>query len=58
VFILAYYFVSKSFTAVHEAFSNAYPHKDVSNKTTKQQLVTKFNTEVFVCLQKGGGHLQ
>jgi hypothetical protein len=28
------WFTSKLFAAVQEAFSNAYPHKDVQNKTT------------------------
>jgi hypothetical protein len=32
VFILEHYFASKSFAAVREAFSNAYPDKDVPNK--------------------------
>jgi hypothetical protein len=35
VFILEYHFASKSFAAaVREAFSNAYPDKEVPNKTT------------------------
>jgi hypothetical protein len=33
VFILEHYFASKSFAAVREAFSNAYPDKEVPNKT-------------------------
>jgi hypothetical protein len=33
-FILAYYFTSKSFAAVREAFSNANPDKEALNKTT------------------------
>jgi hypothetical protein len=41
VFILEYYFASKSFAAVHESFSNAYPDKEVPNKTTIHRLVTK-----------------
>jgi hypothetical protein len=50
VFILENYFASKSFAAVREAFSNAYPDKEVPNKTTIHQLVTKFRAqEVFVC---------
>jgi hypothetical protein len=32
-FILEHYFASKSFAAVREAFSNAYPDKEVPNKT-------------------------
>jgi hypothetical protein len=48
VFIFEYYFTSKSFDAVREAFSNAYPDKDVPNKTTIHRLVTKFRwTFVF-----------
>jgi hypothetical protein len=46
VFILEHYFASKSFAAVREAFSNAYPDKEVSNKTM-HRLVTKF--PVVVC---------
>jgi hypothetical protein len=34
VFILEHYFASKQFAAVDEAFSNAYPDKEVPNKTT------------------------
>jgi hypothetical protein len=33
VFILEHYFASNSFVAVREAFSNAYPDKEVPNKT-------------------------
>jgi hypothetical protein len=32
VFILEHYFASKLFAAVCEAFSNAYPDKEVPNK--------------------------
>jgi hypothetical protein len=32
VFILEHYFVSISFAAVREAFNNAYPDKDETNK--------------------------
>jgi hypothetical protein len=50
VFILEHYFASKSFAAIRKAFSNAYPDKEVPNKTTIHQLVTIFrDTEVFVC---------
>jgi hypothetical protein len=31
VFILEHYFASKSFSAVRETFSNAYPDKEVPN---------------------------
>jgi hypothetical protein len=33
VFILEHYFASKLSAAVREAFSNAYPDKEVPNKT-------------------------
>jgi hypothetical protein len=50
VFILEHYFASKLFAAVREAFSDAYPDKEVPNKTTIHQLVTTFrDKEVFVC---------
>jgi hypothetical protein len=49
VFILEHYFTSKSFAAVHEAFSNAYPDKGVPNKTTVHRLVTKFRDTGSVC---------
>jgi hypothetical protein len=42
VFILEHYFASKSFATVREAFSNAYPDKELLNKTTVHRLVTKF----------------
>jgi hypothetical protein len=42
VFIHEYYFASKSFAAVREAFNNAYPDKEVPNKTTVHRVVTKF----------------
>jgi hypothetical protein len=42
VFILKHYFTSKLSAAVREAFSNAYPDKEVLNMTTIHQLVTKF----------------
>jgi hypothetical protein len=44
------YFASKSFAAVREAFSNAYPDKEVPNKTTVHRLVTKFRDTGSVCL--------
>jgi hypothetical protein len=34
VFILERYFASKPFAVVRETFSNAYPDKEVPNKTT------------------------
>jgi hypothetical protein len=49
VFILEHYFTSKLFAAVHGAFRNVYPDKEVQNKTTMHWLVTKFRAqEVFV----------
>jgi hypothetical protein len=42
VFILEHYFASKSFAAIRKAFSNAYPDKEVPNKTTIHRLVTIF----------------
>jgi hypothetical protein len=33
VFIVKHCFASKSFAAVREAFSNAYPDKEILNKT-------------------------
>jgi hypothetical protein len=50
VFILEHYFASKSFAAVREAFSNAYPDKEVPNKTTIHRLVTTFRDTESVCL--------
>jgi hypothetical protein len=41
-FILEYYFALKSFAAVRELFGNAYPDKEVPNKTTVHRLVKKF----------------
>jgi hypothetical protein len=51
VFILEYYFASKSFSAVREAFSSVYPHKEVPNKTTTHRLVT-FRDTGSVCDRK------
>jgi hypothetical protein len=34
VFILEHYLASKSFAAVREPFTNAYPDKEVKNKTS------------------------
>jgi hypothetical protein len=50
VFILEHYFASKSVSVVREAFSNAYPDKEVPNKTTIHRLVTKFRDTGSVCL--------
>jgi hypothetical protein len=51
VFILEHYFASKSFTAVSEAFSNAYPDKEVPNKTIIR-VVTKFQDTGNDCDRK------
>jgi hypothetical protein len=49
VLILEYYFASKSFTAIREVFSNAYPDNEVQSKTM-HHLATTFRTqEVFFC---------
>jgi hypothetical protein len=40
VSIIEEYFTSKSFAAVREAFSNAYPFKEVPDKTTILSLVS------------------
>jgi hypothetical protein len=48
--ILEHYFTSKSFAAVREAFSSAYPDKEVPNKTTTRRLVTKSRDTGSVCL--------
>jgi hypothetical protein len=49
VFILEHYFASESFTAVREAFHNAYPDREVQNKKTIHRLVTKLGKqEIFV----------
>jgi hypothetical protein len=50
VFILEHYFTFKSFVAVRQVFSNAYPDKEVPNKTAKHGLVTKFRDTGSVCL--------
>jgi hypothetical protein len=52
VFILEHYFTSKLFAVVREAFSNAYPDKEVPNKTTIHRLVTTFRDTGSVCDRK------
>jgi hypothetical protein len=42
VFILEHCFTSMSFATVREGFSSAYTDKEVPNKTTVHQLITKF----------------
>jgi hypothetical protein len=49
VFILEHHFASISFAAVSESFSNAYPDKELPNKTTIYRLVTKFRDTGSVC---------
>jgi hypothetical protein len=51
VFILEHYFASKSSAAVREAFSNAYPDKEVPNEPV-HRLVTKFRDTGSVCDRK------
>jgi hypothetical protein len=41
VFAVEHYFVSKSFVAVREAFSNVHPDKEVPTKKTVHRLATK-----------------
>jgi hypothetical protein len=52
VFIIEHYFESKSFAAVRETFSNAYPDKEVPNKTTIHRQVTTFRDTGSVCDRK------
>jgi hypothetical protein len=47
VFIFENYFASTSFVAVREAFSNAYPDKEVPNKTTIHGVVTDFLVDAY-----------
>jgi hypothetical protein len=51
VLFLKHYYASKSFPAVHKAFSNAYPDKEVPNKT-RHRLVRKF----WVCDKSSLSH--
>jgi hypothetical protein len=50
VFILEHYFAMKLFAVVREAFSYAYPDKEVLNKTTLCWMVTKFQVTGSVCV--------
>jgi hypothetical protein len=52
VFIREHCFASKSFAAVREAFSYAYPHKEVPNKTTVRRVVTELRHAGSVCDRK------
>jgi hypothetical protein len=50
VFVLEHHFTSKSFGAVSEAFSNAYPDKAVPNGLQYTGWQQNFGTQqVFVC---------
>jgi hypothetical protein len=51
VFILEHYFATKSFAAIRETFSNAYPDKEVPNKII-HRLITKFRDTGSVCDRK------
>jgi hypothetical protein len=48
MFILGQYWASKSFVAVREALSHAYPDKDVKHETKIHRVTAKFlDKEVF-----------
>jgi hypothetical protein len=49
VFVLEHYIRSKLFATIHEAFINVYADKEVPNKTTVHQLVTKFQDTGSIC---------
>jgi hypothetical protein len=53
VFILEYYFASKSFDAVYKTFRIAYPDKEVSIKTTVDGLVRTCWDTVSVFVPSG-----
>jgi hypothetical protein len=53
VFILENYFATKSFSALPEAFSNAFPDKEILNKTTIHRLASKYRD---ARLRECGGH--
>jgi hypothetical protein len=46
VFILEHYFGSIAFASIREAASNAYPDREVRNKTTVHRLATKLRDTV------------
>jgi hypothetical protein len=50
VSIIEHNMALKPFVAICEAFSNAYPDKEVWNKTTIHRLVTTFRDTGSVCL--------
>jgi hypothetical protein len=56
VFILEHCFASKSFAAVRETFSNAYPDKEVPSKTTVHRLVTNNISGQRKCLPETSAH--
>jgi hypothetical protein len=43
LFILEHYFASKSYAALHEAFTIAYPNKEVQKKTKALMSLIRFN---------------
>jgi hypothetical protein len=54
--VLEHYFASKLFAAVCEAFSNAYPDKEVPNKTIIHRPVIKFRDRENVYERKHVRH--
>jgi hypothetical protein len=48
--ILEHYFASKSSSVVREIFINAFPDKEVMNKTTIQRRVTKVRDTSSTCV--------
>jgi hypothetical protein len=52
VFILEHYLARKSFAPDRESFSNAYPDREVPNKTTIHRLVSKIRDAGSVCDRK------
>jgi hypothetical protein len=50
VFIIRHNFALKSLAGVREAFNNAYPGKEMPNKTAMHREVTKFWGTQSVCL--------
>jgi hypothetical protein len=49
MFIFEYYLPSESFSALREAFSNAYPDNEAPNKITINRLAIKFRDTGTVC---------
>jgi hypothetical protein len=52
VFILEHFFPPKSFLAVREAFSGAYPDKEMPSKSVIHRLVITFRDMEIVCDRK------